>query len=849
MTALHSSTCERGAGQKNPNGQAAARYFAGKDLGHVTALSFSSFHDLHREMLAQPVRLDITREEYGRLPKSEQGRAKQVRYLTAAAFNAAQCNRRTENAVHCNLIALDVDDAGEARRLMNAGWSAIDGYRFVVWHTASSSAICPRLRILVEADRIPLLSYGDAVRAVGSMLGMEQITTESTVAVQAMYLPTTFKHDEASPILAANMSGDAFRTLDLMDFSGSPETAPDGRGVGDLDHYAAPDSEVTLALAEEMIRFLDADMSRRDWLQVAMGLRHQFPDESEAAYQIFDRWSATAKAKYSGSDDTRASWESIKPNPRGRSPVTIHTVRKKAVAEGWTPTNAPLKGDKRNIILPGGEISITSAAEQIFSLIAENRGMFYRGGKVHEVVVQPDGRSRLEPVGPAQFRSRLERYGSVFVWRVGANGERVLKPATCPEESAKALLESRPACDRLPNVVMLSACPVLADDGDGGSVLGAGWHKHSDGIFITGGAIPTVVVLKEAIRSLANLVSDFDFASPGDRARALGSLIAPALRFGSWLKDPLPIDIGEADASQSGKTYRQKVVAAIYRETCNVVVQRSGGVGGLDESLSQKLVDGRPFILLDNLRARLDSPYLESILTAPSTMPARVPHRGEIQVDPRAFVFQLTSNGVETTRDLANRAAIVRIRKRPRAYVFQAFAEGDLHSHVTANQPYYLGCVFAVIQEWVLRGRQRTAESRHDFREWAQTLDWIVQNIFGAAPLLDGHDDARERVSDPRKMWLRSLCLALRDAKRTDDLIATQIAEFSVERGLLPPNVRPDADESAIARRIGSVMAATFGSENEVEIDGFTIHRARRYSPTAQKEIPAYRFGGPDNHV
>ena len=215
------------------------------------------------------------------------------------------------------------------------------------------------------------------------------------------------------------------------------------------------------------------------------------------------------------------------------------------------------------------------------------------------------------------------------------------------------------------------------------------------------------------------------------------------------------MDIGEADASQSGKTYRQKVVAAVYRESPNVVVQRMGGVGGFDESIAQKLIDGRPFVLLDNFRGKLDSPYLEAVLTAPSSMPARVPHRGEVQVDPRSFVFQITSNGAETTRDLANRASIVRIKKRPEDYPFKVYSDGDLYAHVVANQPWYLGSIFAVIEEWAAKGRPRTNETRHDFREWVRVLDWIVRNIFNAAPLMDGHDEARQRVSDPRRVWLR----------------------------------------------------------------------------------------------
>jgi hypothetical protein len=508
-------------------------------------------------------------------------------------------------------------------------------------------------------------------------------------------------------------------------------------------------------------------------------------------------------------------------------------------------TNTPdrNKTDGEILILPGGGVSITDAAESIFAKIGSRRGLFFRGGRVHDIAVNPDCSRRLDPITPARFRSRLEEYGRVCAWRAGANGESVLKPTLCPEETARALLESRAAGEFLPHVSSLSACPVIARIGDELEVLGPGWHPLGGGLLVTGGSEPPTVPLPDAANALADLVQDFDFASPGDRSRALAAVVAPALQFGLSLKTRLPVDIGEADASQSGRTYRQKVIAAIYRETCNVVVQRSGGVGGLDEALSQKLIDGRPFILLDNLRGKLDSPFLEAILTAPGTMPARVPHRGEVQVDTRGLVFQVTSNGAETTRDLANRSSLIRIRKRPLGYKFHTYPEGDLHAHVVANQPYYLGCVFAVITEWVRQGRLRTSEYRHDFREWAQVCDWIVRHIFQAAPLLNGYEEAHQRISDPRRTWLRNICLALRESEKLgQDLGATSLAEFGIEQDLIPPNARPDADESNMARAIGKVMTAIFGNADQIEADGYTIRRGRRYSASAEKNIPVYTF-------
>ena len=96
-----------------------------------------------------------------------------------------------------------------------------------------------------------------------------------------------------------------------------------------------------------------------------------------------------------------------------------------------------------------------------------------------------------------------------------------------------------------------------------------------------------------------------------DFARAMSCMISPALKMGGIITDDFPLDVAEADQSQSGKTYRQKMVAALYNETPSVITARKGGVGSLDESVANALLTGRPFITLDNLRGNLDSPLLE----------------------------------------------------------------------------------------------------------------------------------------------------------------------------------------------------------------------------------------------
>jgi hypothetical protein len=207
-----------------------------------------------------------------------------------------------------------------------------------------------------------------------------------------------------------------------------------------------------------------------------------------------------------------------------------------------------------------------------------------------------------------------------------------------------------------------------------------------------------------------------------------------------------------------------------------------------------------------------------------------VPHCAELIIDPRRFFLLISSNGVETTRDMANRSSIIRVRKRE-MYYFRRYPEGDLLTHVQERQPHYLGCVFSVIRAWIEAGKPSSSTADHDFREWAQILDWIVVNIFKTAPLLEGHRAAQERVADVGLTFLRSVSLVLRrDGRMGEQFSASALVNISEEYGIEVPGLKSNALDHA-KRQVGIVMGRIFRISNRILLDDFTIERSERREP------------------
>lgn len=329
-------------------------YFWGASIfGKVTASPAATFRELVAIHINIPVTIPVARDAYHVATKDEQKKVKeQLPYLTPAAFKASPSQRVYEQATHCNLIFLDIDVAKDGEcpaapfvsnpKILN---QQLAPFAFVAFTTTSSTPEKPRLRVMVSAKGIPVEAYPDAVRTIASRIGLRIITPESRTAVQPMFLPSLFVDQIADlehPNIAADYDGKAFTVEDIEE---TDDEAPRVKsytekemamhGSEALAYLRPPVEEVTLEIAEEALNTIDPDLPYPEWFEMAAALKHQFsPKRAAEAFEIFDAWSATGE-KYPGTDATLDQWNSVKPTPAGRAPVTVRSLLHKAVEHGW----------------------------------------------------------------------------------------------------------------------------------------------------------------------------------------------------------------------------------------------------------------------------------------------------------------------------------------------------------------------------------------------------------------------------------------------------------------------------------------------------------------------------------
>lgn len=336
------------------------QYYGGDagDLGNVKRLTQCDFPSLVKELFGHPIVLNLTRDQFHKLDKKRRDEVKKVPYVTPCTFHSERSQRLYEKAATVSLICLDIDDSRHAAPFANRPQlvaDALEPWACAVHTTISSTPEMPRLRIFVSAANLPKDHYARAVAFVARRLGLPEVTRESKVVVQPMYLPCLFRDDDPlshHPLLLARIEGPALTLEEVnheVDEDGGVPSAPRARptvddgtaSVADLDFLRPTSDDVTMEDVVDALDALDPDCTYPEWLEVAAALRHQFPHDPEAAaaYEAFDNWSGKG-AKYAGEEETRAKWNSLRATPKGRAPVTIRTLLHRASEAGWNRASA-----------------------------------------------------------------------------------------------------------------------------------------------------------------------------------------------------------------------------------------------------------------------------------------------------------------------------------------------------------------------------------------------------------------------------------------------------------------------------------------------------------------------------
>jgi putative DNA primase/helicase len=132
-------------------------------------------------------------------------------------------------------------------------------------------------------------------------------------------------------------------------------------------------------------------------------------------------------------------------------------------------------------------------------------------------------------------------------------------------------------------------------------------------------------------------------------------------------------------------------------------------------------------VLIDNLRATLDSSALAAALTAPF-WEDRILGHSEMARLPIRCLWIATGNNPEFSNEMARRLVRIRLDPHTTALAALGFRHPDLMSWVRANRARLVAACLTLCQAWIAAGKPRGGRSIGSFENWAHVLGGVLES-------------------------------------------------------------------------------------------------------------------------
>ncbi|MGF1500476.1 MAG: toprim domain-containing protein, partial [Paracoccaceae bacterium] len=462
--------------------------------------------------------------------------------------------------------------------------------------------------------------------------------------------------------------------------------------------------------------------------------------------------------------------------------------------------------------LRADEGDLARANEQVWSLLmASNRRpwLFRLAGQPAWVVPDDEGRPVATAVGEEQLRHMLARLAR---WvRVNAKGEPI--PAPPPMPVVKSVLATPDPA--LPVLTGIVNTPVF---GRNGTLLTTpGYHPDARLLYVPapGFAVPDIPVRPTpaeiaAARTLIceDLLGDFPFTGDAERSHVVALLLLGFLR--GMIDGPTPLHLIEKPAPGTGATLMIDAITGILTGAGASVMTEGRDDEEWRKRVTAKLRQIPSIVLIDNLRATLDSSALAAALTAPF-WEDRILGHSEMARLPIRCLWIATGNNPEFSNEMARR--LVRIRLDPhtdRPWQRSDFRHPDLMSWVRANRARLVAACLTLCQAWIAAGRPRGGRSIGSFENWAHMLGGVLE-VAGIPGFL-GNLEEMMAASDSEGAAWNAFIGAWWDRFGTAEVTAAEVYDIALFCDPPPPmsGANEQARKTSFGMSIGRMRDRVF---------------------------------------
>jgi hypothetical protein len=301
----------------------------------------------------------------------------------------------------------------------------------------------------------------------------------------------------------------------------------------------------------------------------------------------------------------------------------------------------------------------------------------------------------------------------------------------------------------MPSLVQVVSMPVFTSSGE--LIVTPGYDEES-GIFLV---VPSDLEdwtddfktiqhpsrddVKWAIKEIEELLHDFPFVGPADKAHTIALFLLPFVR--SLITGPTPLHLMFKPTAGTGATLLAKVLTEAVTGAELTIRTLTSWPQEQQRTLTAALLEGPAYLLLDNVH-ELDSATLAGALTAGCWSDRRM-GSSETASIPVRCAWIATGNNPTLSSELRRRTIPIRLDARmehPEAR--EHFRHPNLPIYVKEHRPLFVRAAIILVRAWQAAGQPRGTRTLGMYESWAQVLGGIL-DVTGVSGLLTNLDELR----------------------------------------------------------------------------------------------------------
>jgi hypothetical protein len=342
-----------------------------------------------------------------------------------------------------------------------------------------------------------------------------------------------------------------------------------------------------------------------------------------------------------------------------------------------------------------------------------------------------DGEDGVPTVRPLDSDRTLFELGQRIRWvrlRETDGGTTTVSALPPPHVIRGVLATPRPP---LPDLVRIVEAPIFAADGGLQAEPGYGAATRSLYVPAPGFELPEIPERPSAhdiahARSLIldELLGDFPFVSPSERAHAVALLLLPFVR--DLIAGPTPLHLIEKPSPGTGATLLIDMLLFPVLGHPAAGMSEAPDEAEWRKRITAKLIDGGSVLLIDNLRRRLDSGAVAAAITM-TTWEDRVLGVSRMVRLPVRCAWVATGNNPVLSNEMTRRTIRIRLdAEHDQPWLRDDFRHPDLRGWVSEHRAELVCAALVLGRAWIDAGRPSGQQRLGMFETWAAVLGGIL---------------------------------------------------------------------------------------------------------------------------